>query len=93
MSGKLLEVKNLVTEFHTEDEIVKAVNGVSFNLEKLKTLGIVGFGTIGQIVAENAGNLGMNLIGNDTEISDDDEIWGKLNVRCSSFEDVISLFY
>ncbi len=55
-----------------------------------KTLGIIGVGTIGQIVAENAGKLGMNLIGNDTEISGDDEIWGKLNVRCSSFEDVIS---
>ena len=31
------------------------------------------------------GNLGMNLIGNDTEIGDYDEIWDKLNVSCSSF--------
>ena len=42
MSRKLLEVKNLVTEFHTEDEIVKAVNNVSFNLNKGETIGIVG---------------------------------------------------
>ena len=38
----LLEVKDLRTSFRTEDGIVKAVEGVSFTVEKGQTLGIVG---------------------------------------------------
>jgi peptide/nickel transport system ATP-binding protein len=38
----LLEVKNLVTEFRTEDETVKAVNDISFTLHRGETIGIVG---------------------------------------------------
>jgi peptide/nickel transport system ATP-binding protein len=38
----LLEVKDLKTYFKTDDGIVKAVDGVSFSVEKGKTLGIVG---------------------------------------------------
>lgn len=38
----LLEIKNLCTSFFTDAGEIKAVNGVSFNLEKGKILGIVG---------------------------------------------------
>ena len=38
----LLEVKDLHTSFFTDAGEVRAVNGVSFNLERGKILGIVG---------------------------------------------------
>ena len=42
MSKTLLEFNNLVTEFHTEGTTVKAVNDISFSLNKGETIGIVG---------------------------------------------------
>src|SRR3954470_17306214 len=41
-SMALLDVKDLKTYFRTDDGIVKAVDGVSFSIEKCKRLGIVG---------------------------------------------------
>lgn len=39
---KLLEIKNLVTEFSTDGNVMKAVNDVSFTLNRGETIGIVG---------------------------------------------------
>ncbi|MCB0191410.1 MAG: ABC transporter ATP-binding protein [Anaerolineae bacterium] len=40
--GALLEVKDLVVHFHTQDGVVHAVNGVTYTLNEGETLGIVG---------------------------------------------------
>src|SRR5215813_14482491 len=41
-NGTILSVNNLKTYFQTEDGIVKAVDGVTFQLRRGETLGIVG---------------------------------------------------
>jgi peptide/nickel transport system ATP-binding protein len=46
----LLEVKDLRTSFRTDDGVVKAVDGVTFSVEKGKTLGIVGESGCGKSV-------------------------------------------
>jgi peptide/nickel transport system ATP-binding protein len=46
----LLDVKDLSTSFSTEDGVVKAVQGVSFSVEKGQTLGIVGESGCGKSV-------------------------------------------
>lgn len=38
----VLDMQNLVVQFETEDGIVKAVNGISMQLERGKTIGLVG---------------------------------------------------
>ena len=41
MSENILEVKDLVVHFETDDGCVKAVNGMNFAIGKKKTLGLV----------------------------------------------------
>ena len=38
----LLSVKDLVVEYTSDGEVIHAVNGVSFDLDKGKTIGLVG---------------------------------------------------
>jgi oligopeptide transport system ATP-binding protein len=42
MAGELLQVRDLRMYFHTRDGVVKAVDGVSYSLDKNETLGVVG---------------------------------------------------
>jgi oligopeptide/dipeptide ABC transporter ATP-binding protein len=46
----LLEVRNLQTQFFTQDGVVKAVDGVSFHVNRGETLGIVGESGCGKSV-------------------------------------------
>lgn len=48
--GNLLEVRNLQTHFRTGAGIIKAVNGVSFELKRGETLGVVGESGCGKSV-------------------------------------------
>jgi oligopeptide transport system ATP-binding protein len=50
VAEKLLEVEDLGTHFFTREGVVQAVDGVSFSLEKGKTLGIVGESGCGKSV-------------------------------------------
>lgn len=47
----LLTVDNLATSFHTRDGVVRAVQGISFEVEKGRTLGIVGESGCGKSVS------------------------------------------
>ena len=42
MNEPFLSIENLYIEYRTEDEVVKAVNGINLSMEKGETLGLVG---------------------------------------------------
>ncbi len=48
--GRLLEVRGLRTYFHTQDGVVKAVDGVSFGLDRGEALAVVGESGCGKSV-------------------------------------------
>jgi oligopeptide/dipeptide ABC transporter ATP-binding protein len=46
----LIKIKNLKTRFHTEDGVVKAVNGISYSMQPGEVLGVVGESGCGKSV-------------------------------------------
>ncbi len=85
-NGTILSVNNLKTYFHTEDGLVKAVDGISFELKKGETLGIVGESGSGKSVT----NLSvMRLIPEPPgKIVDGSIVFDGVNVRALSIDDV-----
>ena len=85
-NGKILTVNDLKTYFQTEDGVVKAVDGITFTLEKGETLGIVGESGSGKSVT----NLSiMRLIPEPPgKIVNGDIIFDGIDVRKLSIDDV-----
>tara|TARA_Y100000588_G_C14206266_1_gene904797 strand:+ start:560 stop:1549 length:990 start_codon:yes stop_codon:yes gene_type:complete len=42
VSERVLDIKDLVVQYHTDEGVVEAVNGITINLDKGRTLGLVG---------------------------------------------------
>src|SRR5207248_6661944 len=64
LDGSLLEVDEVKTQFKTERGLVRAVDGVSFTLERGKTIGIVGESGCGKSVLSRSimGLLPTNVV-------------------------------
>ncbi len=85
-NGTILSVKDLKTYFQTEDGVVKAVDGISFELKKGETIGIVGESGSGKSVT----NLSiMRLIPEPPgKIVNGDIIFNGVDIRKLSIEEV-----
>ncbi|OBV38032.1 ABC transporter ATP-binding protein [Janthinobacterium psychrotolerans] len=77
----LLEVKQLVTEFHTDDGVARALDHVSFSLERGKVLGIVGESGSGKSVT--AFSL-MNLVEKPGRVSGGEILFKGEDLRLAS---------
>src|SRR5215207_7722803 len=85
-NGTILSVNDLKTYFQTEDGMVKAVDGITFELKRGETLGIVGESGSGKSVT----NLSvMRLIPEPPgKIVDGDIIFNGIDVRKLSIDEV-----
>ena len=86
--SSFLEVKNLCVNFPTEDGLVKAVDNLSFSVEKGKTLGIVGESGSGKSVTSLA-ILGLHK-GSKAQVSGQIFVGG-VEVNASSEADIRKL--
>lgn len=55
-----------------------------------KTLGLVGFGSIGQLTAKLAQGLGMQVMGFDAMLDRDHPVWGQTGVRWAGLDEVVT---
>ena len=55
-----------------------------------KTLGLIGFGSIGQVTARLAQGLGMRAIAYDALLDGDDPVFARSGVRCAGLAEVIA---
>ena len=81
VGGPVLDVRDLRVQFATDDGIVKAVDGVSFSLERGRTLGIVGESGSGKSVTSMA-IMGLHT-GKNTRISGEIRLDGEDLVTAS----------
>ena len=56
-----------------------------------KILGLVGFGSIGQLTARLARGIGMDVAAFDPMMDDDHPVWGQTLVRCAGLDEVIRM--
>ena len=54
-----------------------------------KTLGLIGFGSIGQLTARMAQGLGMEVLAFDAMMDSDHPVFGQTGVRCAGLDEVI----
>jgi peptide/nickel transport system ATP-binding protein len=86
--GAFLEVRDLKIHFPTDDGLVKSVDGLSFSLEKGKTLGIVGESGSGKSVT----SLGILGLHKGTRAKIEGEIWlGGKELVSASLDEVRTL--
>ena len=81
----LLEIKDLKTYFFTEDGVVKAVDGVDFNVKRGEILGLVGESGCGKSVTALSI---MQLVGNPGRIISGDLHFGSVNLRELTLEEI-----
>ena len=76
--GSLLEIKNLHTSFYTRDGVVKAVDGVNFNIRRGEVLGLVGESGCGKSVTSLSI---LRLVGQPGKIDDGEILFDGRDLR------------